>query len=512
MGQRLEELANRELLLKRKPSRFPHEEEYAFRHALLREGAYTMLTDDDRALGHRLAGEWLEQHGEQDPLTLAEHFERGREGARAGLHYLRAAELASQGGDSAAVIARAKRALAYDMPDELRTRCLGMLCELHYYSMDLESNTLPYAEEVLRVAQRGSGPWSQGMLVKIVCSIQAGKLEEFVTLLGIAGATRPARDAATPWAICVATGIFLFDILGRTGEANHLLRGLTENVTAVGEHEPMALVLFHSILTIRMTYAEEDPMKGLEHGEQLSLLAETMGQRRFVELGKNFVGMNRWCLGALAGTEQLIKGVTLSDNDAGLASSYRPFVLAWLLADRGAFDEARLWASRLIEAGQTRRVPLDEGRGHWVLAEVLRRAGEIDRADAEIQAALVILRMASPLDTPGALATLAALRLAQGKPDEALAATEEGLAKYEAMSACGFFRGAFLHLVHAESLEATGHHEAAKTAIIKARARLFAIAAKIEDQDYHASFFKGVPENRRTLELARQWVGPDEPN
>ena len=157
-------------------------------------------------------------------------------------------------------------------------------------------------------------------------------------------------------------------------------------------------------------------------------------------------------------------------------------------------------------------MPLDEGRGHWVLAEVLRRAGELEHADAEIQAALVILRMASPLDTPGALATLAALRLAQGKPDEALAATEEGLAQYEAMSACGFFRGAFLHLVHAECLEATGHHEAAKTAITRARARLFVIAAKIEDQDYHASFFEGVPENRRTLELARQWVGPDEPN
>jgi hypothetical protein len=183
MRQRLEELANRELLIKRKHSRFPDEEEYAFRHALLREGAYVMLTDEDRVLGHRLAGEWLEQHGEQDPLALAEHFEHGKEGARAGLHYLRAAEQASQGGDSMAAIARAKRALAYDMPDELRTRCLGVLCELRYYSMDLQSDALPHAEEVLRVAPRGSGPWSQGMLVKIVCSIQAGNLEEFVRLL-----------------------------------------------------------------------------------------------------------------------------------------------------------------------------------------------------------------------------------------------------------------------------------------------------------------------------------------
>jgi serine/threonine protein kinase/tetratricopeptide (TPR) repeat protein len=510
MGQRLEELTNREVLLKRKQSRFSGEEEYAFRHALLREGAYTMLTDEDRMLGHRLAGEWLEQHGEQDPLALAEHFERGREGARASLHYLHAAELANKGGDAAAAIARAKRALTYNLPDELRIRCLGMLCELHYYSMDLQSNALPHAEEVLRVAPRGSGPWSQGMLLKIVSSIQAGNLDEFLALLELVGDTSPAPDAATPWAICVATGIFLLDLLGRTHAANHLFEKLTAGIRTVGDHEPMATVLFHSILAIRMSYAEEDPMKGLAHGETLLRLSEATGQRRFGELAKNFIGMNRWCLGVLAGTDRMIMDVTLSDNDTGLASSYRPFVLAWLLADRGSFDEARIWAGRLIEAGQTRRVPLDVGRGHWAVAEVLRRKGELAGADAEIEAALAILRMASPLDTPGALATLAALRGAQGRTAEALAAAEEALAKYEAMGACGFFRGAFLRLVHAECLEATGDHEAAKAAIARARARLFVIAAKIGEPEHRKSFLEDVPENRQTLALARQWVGPDE--
>ena len=512
MGQRLEELTNRELIFKRKQSRFPNEEEYAFRHALLREGAYTMLTDEDRVLGHRLAGEWLEQHGEQDPLALAEHFDRGGQGARAGQHYLRAAEQASQGGDVTAVIARAKRALGYNMPDELRTRCLGMVCELHYYNMDFESDALPYAEEVLRAAQRGSAPWSQGMLVKVVYSIQAGNLEEFVTLLGIVGETSPAPGAATPWAICVATGIYLLDLLGRTRAANHLLHQLAAGVRAAGDQEAIATSFFYVILTLRMAHAEEDPMKGLEHGETFLHMSEAMGHRRNIELAKNFIGMNRWCLGALAGTDRMIMEVTLSDSDAGLASSYRPFVLAWLLADRDSLDEARGWARRLVEAGRTRRLPLDEGRGQWALAEVLRRAGDLEGADAEIQAALALLRMASPLDTPGALATLAALRLAQGRTAEALAAAEEGLAQYEAMAACGFFRGAFLRLVHAECLEAAGDHEAAQAAIIRARERLFVIAAKIGDPEYRKSFLEAVPENRQTLELARQWVGPDESN
>ncbi|HVK66584.1 MAG TPA: protein kinase, partial [Polyangium sp.] len=44
-----------EICLRHRESRFSGDEEYAFRHALLREGAYALLTDDDRALGHRLA-------------------------------------------------------------------------------------------------------------------------------------------------------------------------------------------------------------------------------------------------------------------------------------------------------------------------------------------------------------------------------------------------------------------------------------------------------------------------
>src|SRR5262249_60123739 len=59
-------LCEQEVLVRRPDSRFSGEEELAFRHALLREGAYAMLTETDRCLGHRLAGHWLEQHGESD--------------------------------------------------------------------------------------------------------------------------------------------------------------------------------------------------------------------------------------------------------------------------------------------------------------------------------------------------------------------------------------------------------------------------------------------------------------
>ncbi len=110
----------RELLIRRTNSRFPGEEEYAFRHALLREGAYTMLTAEDRVLGHRLAGQWLEDHGEHDALVLAEHFEKGGDGERAGRHYLRAATQVHTASDTAAALVYARRGLACGVSGELR--------------------------------------------------------------------------------------------------------------------------------------------------------------------------------------------------------------------------------------------------------------------------------------------------------------------------------------------------------------------------------------------------------
>jgi predicted ATPase len=72
LHDRLAFLTRQEILVKRAVSRVPGEDEYAFRHALLREGAYALLTEEDRVLGHRLAGAWLEAHGEQDALMPTE--------------------------------------------------------------------------------------------------------------------------------------------------------------------------------------------------------------------------------------------------------------------------------------------------------------------------------------------------------------------------------------------------------------------------------------------------------
>ncbi|HUH01465.1 MAG TPA: protein kinase, partial [Kofleriaceae bacterium] len=93
----LDTLAREELVEKRGP-------DYAFRHDLTREAAYGALTDDDRQTGHRLAGHFLQQAGETDPVVLAEHFAGGGAFDQAVDYFERAAEqaLAADDDDDAA--------------------------------------------------------------------------------------------------------------------------------------------------------------------------------------------------------------------------------------------------------------------------------------------------------------------------------------------------------------------------------------------------------------------------
>jgi hypothetical protein len=75
-GDWLSELCTRELVTRQPSTKLPGREQYAFRHSLLREAAYRMLTPEDRALGHRLAAEWLTDIGESNALLLAEHWDK----------------------------------------------------------------------------------------------------------------------------------------------------------------------------------------------------------------------------------------------------------------------------------------------------------------------------------------------------------------------------------------------------------------------------------------------------
>ena len=506
VGEWLASLVEQEVLLVKPGSRFAGERELTFRHALLREGAYATLTDEDKRLGHRLAGQWLEQHGEADPMTMAGHFEKGGEGAQAASYYLRASEQAFHILDLHATMARAGLGLGCSPPQELRIALLGMRCDASGQGLHLSSVVMPDAEELMRSAPPGSVPWAKAINVYIEGMMVAGRIGDLVATIALLGEVNPAPEAVGRMALAFLSGISVLDGLGRVPEGTAAEARFFAVIEPTGDRDPLASFWWNLTIGMRGSYAHDDPWQALQHSDAIQAIFDVIGGELIFLNIHLFRGLNLWYLGAFAAAARALGGIPSADESLGLASSMRRFGLSWLLADRGALGEARALATRLSEYGHAHHFPLEEGRGRWVLAEVLRRMGELEAAEREIPAAL---EMTVPLEHTGVLGTLSALRLAQGRAEEALAVAEQAVSRCTTMGGCGMFRGAFVRLVHAEALHATGAHDAARHAIATAREHLFTIAGRIADPAYRKSFLDNVPENSRTIALARAWLGSD---
>jgi eukaryotic-like serine/threonine-protein kinase len=501
-------LVEQEMLVARPHGRFADQRELAFRNALLREAAYATLTDEDRQLGHRRAGEWLEQHGEGDPMVLAAHFERGGAGARAAACYLRASEQAILVLDLRVALARADLGLACAPPPELRLALLGMRCEAANYGWHLLSSVTASFEELLRAAPRGSVPWAQGVLAYVSSTVVARRFEELPTLIALLQDVEPRPEGIRRMSLAFMGTILALDVLGQLAEGNALTARFSAYLDKAGERDRLfAAYWWNSINGLRTAYAHEDPWTAFHRSDAIRQFYDATGVERIFLVMQLFRGINLWHLGAFAQAERALEVAAALDQAMGQVSSLRRFCLSQILADRGALDEARALATELREYGRAQRLPPDECRGRWALAEVLRRQGELEAAERELTAAL---GLAFPLDRPAVLGALAELRLAQGRAAEALATAEEAHALVAARGGCGLFRGAAVRLARAEALHATGAHDAARDAITDARARLLAVAAKIEDPDYKRSFLE-MPVSRRLLALAREWLGEPAP-
>jgi tetratricopeptide (TPR) repeat protein len=385
-----------------------------------------------------------------------------------------------------------------------------MRCEASTQGLHLISATMADAEELMRLAPRGSIPWAQAVQTYFSGMLLAGRSRELPPSVAVLRDVVPAPDAVGRMALVYLNGIWTLDNLGYVRDGNALEERFFEIIRTMGRGEPFAQFWWDITVGVRGTYAHEDPWSALQHSEAIQpIFDETRSELMFLNM-QLFRALNLWFLGASVIAEPLLEEIPGADEKLGVVSALRRFSLAWLRADRGAFEPARAVATELRDAGRAQRNPLDEARGSWVLAEVLRRMGDLEAAEREILAALR-LEASSPLEYPGALATLAALRLAQGRVEPALAAAQDAVARYAAMGGCGVFRGAFVRLAHVEALHATGAGDAARSAIADAREHLIAVAGRIAEPDHKRSFLEDVPENARIFALAREWLGDASP-
>ncbi|MGE5178258.1 MAG: protein kinase domain-containing protein [Bacteroidota bacterium] len=150
----LEDLRNREMILRREESGFAGTVEYVFRHAILRDVTYETVIPRQRRALHKLVGDWLveiggERAGEHT-LLVAEHYGRAGEASLAAAHLAKAGERAMQLAtweEAGALFERARETLAGSEHLEQRLGIDQLRGELWSYRGDF-----PRAVEVLKPA------------------------------------------------------------------------------------------------------------------------------------------------------------------------------------------------------------------------------------------------------------------------------------------------------------------------------------------------------------------------
>jgi tetratricopeptide (TPR) repeat protein len=496
----LAELCRREIVTRKGAGKFAGDDEYHFRHGMVREAAYGMLTDEDRALGHRLAAAWLERVGETEAAVVAEHYEQGGEGARALGFWHRAAEQALQGNDMTAAITRADRALACGAAGDERGELLLLQAQAHLWrgeSAAMEERAI----EAMELLPRGSAAHSAAIAEAATAAFRLGRPDRAEALGQLLAARLDEGD--TQRAVLTAASRVTFNLYlgGRDEAASAILRRLEKALDARHPIEPEVLAVIVRARA-RAALNEGSPVESVERYEAAARAFERAGDLRSACQARASAAYGRIELGAYEAAVTGFRGVLATAERMGLGyvRALAKLNLGNALARLGRLDEALAIEREVLGDVAARGDRRLLANAHLYLAWMIRLRGAFAEAEAEARSGLAALSGQAGMRAYG-LAVLSDILLAQAKTDDALAAADEAARTHGALGSMdeGETR---VRLSHAETLLAAGRHEDARAVLEQARARVLAKASRIPDADARERFVRDVAENARVLELS----------
>ncbi|WP_395827937.1 serine/threonine-protein kinase PknK [Archangium violaceum] len=499
-------LVQREVLARREESRFPGEVELTFRHALLREGAYALLTEEDRALGHRLAGEWLEQRGERDALALANHFELGRELTRAAGYYVRAAERASEADDAETLLACTERGLRCNPEGEARGALLSLLASVQV-GREQYTETIALASEALELLPAGSRRWYM-TFQPLFPALTFSKPEAFMAYTRRFLDVQPSPEARGEF---IRSGTWLVTMLIITGvkdAADSLFARIQAESDHLDEHDTSSWSYIKGNEASRHHLREEAPWSCMRANAEGARKAEQSELWRHRFIYSSYHGKALTDLGDSPAAEAVLReNLTLAEGRGdAMALTYARLYLARLLCLVAASDqlgEPEQLARAVIAGKNTSLV----GLAHGVLAELALRRGDVELAEAEARTACEWVRP-FPAYAWELLALRVRLLLTLGRIEEALGLGEESLQRFEHIGMAGAGELG-LRLAVAEAREAAGHPESARRMLQTTLHRLRLRVEDLPDAAARTRYLTRIPAHARLLALAREWLGDE---
>ncbi|WP_437338809.1 serine/threonine-protein kinase [Sorangium sp. So ce394] len=490
--------------------------DHVFRHTLVREAAYAMLTEHDRALGHRLAGAWLERGASVDPQVVAEHFRRGGEPGRAVRWYRRAAEQSLEANDLCAAIERAASGEACGAAGDDLGALRLVAAEAKVWEGDLAAAEALGASAA-ELLPAGSPGWFRAVTQIAAAAGKLGAVDRVAGWAAIAEGLSAARDPAAPpppsapapppsgapalrrariACFCECGAQLVFG--GRYAEADALLARIDEDLRAAPPPDAELVAMAQQLRAIRAS-AGGDPEACLEGLEAALAAFEQAGDRRNACVIRANVGFIYAELGELEAAEAALRAALEAADRMGLRelATVALHNLGHVLGQLGKLDEAQLVEGRAVEAFQQRGDLRMEGVARTYLAKIALLSGDAATAEREASAAEAALRVAPRLRAP-AMAVRARALLAGGQVAAALGAARAAFGELAALGSLEEGES-LVRLAYAEALAASGAHAEAAAVLADARESLLARAQRIADPRRRERFLTAVPENARIV-------------
>ncbi|MDC3986547.1 serine/threonine-protein kinase [Polyangium jinanense] len=500
----LARLVEEELVERHKESRFPREIQMGFRHALVKDAAYGLVTEADRNTAHLAAGAWLEGAGEADAMALAGHAEEGGDLARAARFYANAAAESLGRNDLREAAQRASKGLACGAEGLLRGELLAVLAIAKFGLGVWPESTSP-GLEALSILPKGSSWWCRTAERMIHALPQMKALDPFFKLAEDVCQVEPPPDAlpafvcATANLLYIATALFPVTLI----EVRRKTRARLGQLPALEEPRARGLALMWQALAAMYVEPYLEQNRALA-ARGVEVLAEG---RVFHELCMAHV------LHGLAARE-------MGDRDAAEAYTREALSIAERIQDGYQIANAAFYMSetllewdgpsRLEESEAFARRALGahvgafyEAASFRVLAEIALSRGQASLAEAHARRAVTAVGDAGSMLMYWHGGTHLRALVACGRVDEALATVEKRLPSFLALDGAGYFDVPF-RLAVAETLFAAGDPAAGRDALDETRRQITLRAENIHDPTSRSRYL-AKKDNVRVFALAREW-------
>ena len=504
------------MIVRQRESRFPREKEYSFRHALLRDAAYSLLDDTDRQLGHRLAGEYLERLGEGDPLVLAEHYRRGGVPGRAAYFYARCAEQALDNNDAGGALRWVELGLACEATGEVLGTLLKIQGWAHMWSWNIQG-AIAAGQTAASLLPPHSEAWYRSNGAALGAIGLMGQYRELLALIEKLSEAPPLPGAEEAFVEHGLAPAVFYLCLGGFRDATEAYLGRMEVACAgLGDHALRARGMFQMCRFYYHKLLTGDPWPYLCSAEENLATFSLAGDRRYVAAAQGHMALAHLFLGdherarsefqtLLASLERMREALMLATMQAHYAIVLVEAAENEQLRGCAPASVASLGLARRLAETVLQSIPapnLWSGFGRCALASALAGLGELTAAEEEARRAVEML-LVSPPGRTLAFAVLCRSLLAQGRATDARQVADEGLARLAELGGSSWM-DVKLRLVAAEAYDAAEDRTAAQAALIPAQRQIQRRAGQIPDAVTRERFL-GLATHVRVQELARAW-------